>query len=202
MTDDTNETPGPSDATEETAAADATEIAEPDETVEPEVTAEAKRERSYVRVPTWAFAAIGAIVLAGGGFLIGRATASDDHEVEVRAAQFPSTQGIPDFRPDNPNEVPRPVARAFFGVSVEAADGGVSVIRVSRGSPAEDAGFKDGDLITKVDGKDVTTPAELAERIHAHDPGDEVTITYTRDGASNEAKVHLDDRLQTASPSN
>ena len=80
MTDDTNETPEPSDATEETAAADATEIVEPDEIVEPEATAKANRERSYVRVPTWAFAAIGAIVLAGGGFLIGRATASDDHE--------------------------------------------------------------------------------------------------------------------------
>jgi membrane-associated protease RseP (regulator of RpoE activity) len=201
MTDETHETPEPSDATEETAAVDATEIAEPDETVEPDAITKTKRERSYVRVPTWAFAAIGAIVLAGGGFLIGRATAPDD-TVDVHAAQFPSVQGTPDFRPDEPNEVPRAVARAFFGVSVERADGGVSVIRVSRGSPAEEAGFKDGDVITKVDGKEVTTPAELAERIHAHDPGDEVTITYTRDGASNEAKVRLGDRFEEVTPSN
>jgi S1-C subfamily serine protease len=154
-------------------------------------------------VPTWAFAAIGVIVLVGGGFLLGRATAPDDNSVAVRAVDVPTPRqlpGFPDFREVNPNEVP--VARAFFGVSVEAAKGGVSVIRVSSGSPAEQAGLKDGDVITKVDGKAVTTPAEFAEQIHAHEPGDEVTITYTRDGASTDVKVHLDDRFTKASPSN
>ena len=92
------------------------------------------------------------------------------------------------------------LARAFFGVSVDAAQGGVTVLRVSSGSPAEDAGFREGDLITKVDGDDVATPAEFADAIHEHAPGDEVTITYTRDGDSSEATVNLQENVQRVRP--
>jgi membrane-associated protease RseP (regulator of RpoE activity) len=213
MTDETQETPETPEASEvseaseasETEVAEATEptqVAEPIEAAAPEEPAPTGRDRSYVRVPTWAAAVIGVIVLAGGGFVLGRATAPDDDRVDVRAADVPTPSEIPDFRQIDPNEVPRPVARAFFGVTVEEAANGVAVIRVSSGSPAEEAGFRDGDVITEVDGKEVTTAQELADAIRAHEPGDEVTITYTRDGGSTEAKVRLDDRFAEDSPSN
>ena len=46
-------------------------------------------------------------------------------------------------------------------------------------------------MITAVDGTAVTNPAALVTAIHAHQPGDQVTITYTRDGKSADVKVQL-----------
>jgi len=160
------------------------------------------RERSSLTVPTWAAVVAGVVVFAlllGGSFALGRSTAENDDGAS-QAISVPSVDEIPRFVPGTPDELPRGAARAFFGVSVDAAQGGVTVLRVSSGSPAEDAGFREGDLITKVDGDDVATPAEFADAIHEHAPGDEVTLTYTRDGDTNEATVHLQDRLQQSTP--
>jgi len=198
------DTPDAPDApTEETAVVDETAPAVATTTgPPPDAPAASKRERSSLTVPTWAAVVAGVVVLLlllGGSFAIGRETA-DDGDGASQAISAPSVDEIPRVVPGSPDELPRGVARAFFGVSVETAQGGVAVLRVSSGSPAEDAGFRAGDVITKVDGEDVSTPAEFADAIHGHDPGDEVTITYTRDGDTNEATVHLQDRLQQSTP--
>jgi membrane-associated protease RseP (regulator of RpoE activity) len=83
---------------------------------------------------------------------------------------------------------------AVLGVSVQAAptgQTGVQVQAVAPGSAAADAGLQANDVITAVDGKAVTSPAELAKAVQSHDPGDQVTITYTRNGTSATVNVHL-----------
>ncbi|MGH3320748.1 MAG: S1C family serine protease [Streptosporangiaceae bacterium] len=57
------------------------------------------------------------------------------------------------------------------------------------GGPADKAGLKPGDIIVKLDGKEVTSPTELIVDIRAHVPGDRVSLTYRRDGT--EHTVHL-----------
>jgi S1-C subfamily serine protease len=48
----------------------------------------------------------------------------------------------------------------------------------------------------------VSTPADLARLVRSHQPGDQVTITYTRGGNSTDAQVQLGDRSsQNAPPS-
>ena len=83
--------------------------------------------------------------------------------------------------------------QAFLGVSSTNAPGGAgaAVASVKAGSPAADAGLQAGDVITAIDGKAVTSSAALATQVQAHSAGDVVSITYTRNGTSAEARVRL-----------
>jgi S1-C subfamily serine protease len=56
------------------------------------------------------------------------------------------------------------------------------VKKVSPGSPAEQAGIKAGDMITKFNDQQVTTFSQLVQLVQEHEPGDEVTIELRRDG--------------------
>lgn len=57
---------------------------------------------------------------------------------------------------------------------------GVYIAEVQEGSTAEEAGLKKGDVVTAVNGKEVTKIAELQETISTMRPGDKVKITYMR----------------------
>ncbi|MBX6384344.1 MAG: trypsin-like peptidase domain-containing protein [Microbispora sp.] len=77
---------------------------------------------------------------------------------------------------------------AFFGVSVADAVGGEAgaVVRsITAGSPAEKAGLKEGDLITKINDKPVDSAESLVGTIRSSRPGDKVTVTFVRDGKEN-----------------
>ena len=58
---------------------------------------------------------------------------------------------------------------------------GIYVAKVTEESAAEDAGMKEGDVITAIDGKPVNKMAELQEVLAKKRPGDKVTVTYLRD---------------------
>jgi serine protease Do len=60
------------------------------------------------------------------------------------------------------------------------------------GSPADKAGLKSGDVITKVDGTDITESHSLASTLSQHSPGDKVTLTLVRDGKTQDVSVTLD----------
>ena len=49
-------------------------------------------------------------------------------------------------------------------------------------------------MITKVDGDSVTSLRSLAAAVGAHDPGDEVTVTYVRNGDDHTVDVVLANR--------
>ncbi|MET9950940.1 trypsin-like peptidase domain-containing protein [Streptomyces sp. NPDC006339] len=53
---------------------------------------------------------------------------------------------------------------------------------VTPGGPADKAGVRPGDIITKVDGQRVHSGEELIVKIRAHRPGDRLELTLTRDG--------------------
>ena len=59
------------------------------------------------------------------------------------------------------------------------AQGGVLVAEVQPGSAAEDAGIKVGQIIVKVEGKPVRTPADFADAVE----GIRGTVTFTTEGA-------------------
>ena len=78
---------------------------------------------------------------------------------------------------------------AFLGVGL--GDGTV-VQGVYDGTPAADAGIEAGDTITAIDGSATTTAARLRALIAAHDPGDEVSITWSdTSGSSHTETVEL-----------
>jgi putative serine protease PepD len=83
---------------------------------------------------------------------------------------------------------------ALLGVTPANAVNGVGVSDVQSGSGADNAGLKAGDVITAVDGKAVTTPAQLRAVIAAHQPGDKITVTIRRDGSTKSVDVTLGSR--------
>ncbi len=93
------------------------------------------------------------------------------------------------------------VTHAYFGLSVVTVppavasssghQGGVYVATVVPGSPAAQAGLKEGDVITAIDGKPATTTDDLAAVTLTRNPGDTVTVEYIRDGRPEQTKVTL-----------
>ncbi len=59
---------------------------------------------------------------------------------------------------------------------------GVYVMEVTKDGAAESAGIKKGDIITKVNGKEVTSGAEMVGQIATYRPGDKIQVSYKRDG--------------------
>lgn len=84
--------------------------------------------------------------------------------------------------------------RAMLGVMSESPEkegAGARVREVTKGSAAEKAGLKPGDLITKVDEIAITNPNELSDAVHHYKPKDKIVLTFTRDGKSQKATATL-----------
>ena len=62
---------------------------------------------------------------------------------------------------------------------------------VASGSPAATAGLQAGDIIVKIENKKIDESHPLLSAISAHMPGDEIAITYLRDGKENTVQVTL-----------
>jgi serine protease Do len=62
------------------------------------------------------------------------------------------------------------------------ADRGVLVVQISPGSPAEDADITRGDILLAIDGTEVETGQQLQNALQEYEPGDDVTLTFNRDG--------------------
>ena len=106
----------------------------------------------------------------------------------------------------------RPVvtSRAFLGVSSQTltpeirrqfdfgAEEGAVVVEVTAGSPAENAGLRPGDVITRFADKPVRTAEELVELVRAGKPGDQVEVVWVRGGNERRATVTLGARQTTA----
>ncbi len=58
---------------------------------------------------------------------------------------------------------------------------GARVVEVLPDTPAAEAGLQEGDLITAVDGEEVTPENSLVDLLGARQPGDEVTLTVERE---------------------
>lgn len=76
-----------------------------------------------------------------------------------------------------------------FGAWLKAGGANQAVIN---GSPADKAGLKEGDIITYVNGQKVDSDNPLASRLSKYNIGDQVEITYQRDGKEQKTKATLE----------
>lgn len=92
---------------------------------------------------------------------------------------------------------------AFLGVTTcvysdaddkEGTHKGAEITNVTKGSAAEKAGLKNGDVITKINDKKVDDPNNLSDAVTSFKPKDEVTVYYKRDGKEQSAKATLGER--------
>ena len=78
-------------------------------------------------------------------------------------------------------------------VTASADRKGALVRELTPGGAASRAGLQPNDLIVEVEGKEVTSVDELILAIRSHKVGDEVTLTYVRDGSTRTVDVQLQD---------
>jgi S1-C subfamily serine protease len=87
-------------------------------------------------------------------------------------------------------------ATAFLGIELEssAATGsaGVAIAGAQAGTPAAAAGLENGDTITALNGKSVSTGTDIQETLIGLKPGDKVSVSWTdTSGASHTTTVTL-----------
>ena len=83
---------------------------------------------------------------------------------------------------------------AFLGVATGEGKEGAEIEEVTKGSAAEKAGLRKGDVITKVGDKAVFSQDDVSAEVKKHKPEDKVTITYKRDGKEQKATATLGKR--------
>ncbi len=69
---------------------------------------------------------------------------------------------------------------------------GVVLVKIQANSPAEKAGLKRGDIVTKFGDYEVRSVATLRYALYKHSVGDEVTVTFERAGKIEKTKIKLD----------
>jgi S1-C subfamily serine protease len=87
--------------------------------------------------------------------------------------------------------------RAALGAEVatvlgaDGTAGGVGVVAVTSGGGAERAGLRPGDVIKSVGGVQTPETTALTQALAAAEPGDQVTVTISRDGQDRDVRVTL-----------
>ncbi|TYB54339.1 PDZ domain-containing protein [Nonomuraea sp. PA05] len=91
------------------------------------------------------------------------------------------------------------VSHVYLGVSVTDASGdatGALVRQVTQGSPAEKAGLKQGDLITKIGETPVQGGDTVVGQVRGYKVGQQVAVTYQRDGEEKTVTVTMEEPKQ------
>lgn len=106
------------------------------------------------------------------------------------------------------------IKRGYIGVSFTDLDAerakqlglnritGLYVNNVLDGGGADAAGLKEGDILTKVGGKNINYSSDLQESIGRLRPGDKVQLSYMRDGKERNANVTLKGEASIKTASN
>jgi 2-alkenal reductase len=82
----------------------------------------------------------------------------------------------------------------YLGIQGESSNDGQQVVDVVSNGPADSAGLQVGDVITGFDNQNIDRQHTLLDMLFAHEPGDTVTVTVERDGATKQFQVTLGER--------
>lgn len=156
----------------------------------------------------WKHSLLAAVLLAvaGTGLTVPAWAQDEDQDEEKCECRAPWA----DVRVFGPTDHPLTwfnARRARLGVMIQGRANpetdsiGALIERVLPGSPAEDAGLRDGDIITKLDGRSLLTGDEeidedesapgrrLVERARTLESGDTVQVEYQRDGTTRTTSI-------------
>lgn len=80
-----------------------------------------------------------------------------------------------------------------YGINYDSSiNEGIILVKVNNGYPASDAGLKDMDVVTKINGEKVTTTSQFKYELYKYSIGDTIEVTYVRNGKEKTTKVKLD----------
>ena len=92
------------------------------------------------------------------------------------------------------------IVKPYIGVSVTSVSSemisyglpkGAAVKVIAEGSPAEESGLKVNDIVTAINGEEITTSSELVKIVSVAQPGDVLTLTVYRQGEAERLTITL-----------
>lgn len=120
----------------------------------------------------------GAVKICDLGFRVGMDLVQRTEPLPFKSRD---SQGDEEKKDENPGPVMGQVRFGIMPGDYSGEEPGVLIGGVTEGLPAEKAGLKTGDLITKWNDKPVKSVEEWMPLLSSHKPGDVVKITYMRD---------------------
>jgi putative serine protease PepD len=87
------------------------------------------------------------------------------------------------------------VKHAYVGVFLNSStQGGAEISEVQSGSPASSAGLQPHDVVTAIDGKQISSTQQFIETVDGYAPGQTITLTVKRGGDTKTIKLTLGTR--------
>jgi serine protease Do len=87
-------------------------------------------------------------------------------------------------------DIPEP-NKAFLGVATEKDEKGARIVEVNAGTPAEKSGLQRDDIITAINGNNITDPENLYTEVGKYKPEDKINIDYLRNGEAKSTTAKL-----------
>jgi serine protease Do len=136
----------------------------------------------------------------GGETIIINSDSGRSNNIELEEIEL----GAEDMIAPPPPPPPPPMNPAVLGVMTEAAENtkGAIINSVSDASPAQKAGLKEKDIITKLNDKIIDGPNTLYEAVGEFKPEEKVNITYLREGKEKKTTAVLEKNKNVASNNN
>jgi S1-C subfamily serine protease len=113
-------------------------------------------------------------------FTLGLVTALANRPKPLTFAELPATASVPPHTSDQ--LVATPGYGAYLGTvpDMTGSPGGVRLVGVRAGSPAEQAGLRGDDIITRIGTRDTPDLQAMTDALRSHRPGDTVEIVVRR----------------------
>lgn len=81
--------------------------------------------------------------------------------------------------------------KALLGVATEKDEKGARIVEINPGTPAEKCGLQKDDIITAINGYNISNPENLYNEVGKYQPEDKIKIDYLRNGEAKTTNARL-----------